>query len=126
MAFATAQDIAGQWRPLTGREQTRATALLAIAEILIRAHVPDVDTNAGRLAVAKQVAIEMVADALGNGARRVAPAVTQASLDGAAYTASLPDGAGGEWVLTFTEDMARLFGLASARQPAFYFGDSPQ
>lgn len=44
-AFATAQDLADRWRPLSPAEETRATVLLGDAAARIRAAVPDVDAR---------------------------------------------------------------------------------
>lgn len=126
MAFAEPSEIGKQWRPLTPAEKIRAEALLELAEHLIRRHVTFTGAEDDPLLiVAKQVSIEMVADALLHGARAVGPTVTTASLDGAAYTAEMPAGTGRAWVLTFDSDLRALFGL-SAPQPAYYFGDDPQ
>ncbi|MFH5231891.1 hypothetical protein [Antrihabitans spumae] len=123
MPFAEPDDIAEQWRPLTSAEEARAEGLLVIAERLIRRHVT---ITADDLLVAKQVSIEMVTDALDNGPRSMGPKITQATLDGASYTATVPDADGHTWVLTFTSDMRELFGLAATPGPEYYFGDCPQ
>lgn len=125
MPFAEPSDIEEQWRPLTSAEEVRAEGLLIIAERLIRRHVTTTFTDAD-VAVAKQVAIEMVTDALDNGPRSSGPKITQATLDGGSYTATVPDGDGHSWVLTFTSDMRKLFGLSATPDPEYYFGDCPQ
>lgn len=124
MPFAESDDIAEQWRPLTQAEEARAEGLLIIAERLIRLHVTTF-TDADLL-VAKQVSIEMVTDALDNGPRSTGPRITQATLDGGSYTATVPDGEGHSWVLSFTSDMRKLFGLSATPDPEYYFGDCPQ
>ncbi|MFE7746867.1 hypothetical protein [Nocardia sp. NPDC057455] len=127
MAFATADQIAEQWRPLTPRERARAARLLDLAEQLIRGRVIIDESDTAKLAVARQLSIELVADALESGPRVVGPRVTQAALDTGSYTVELPDGAGRAWLLTWSDDMYALFGLSNGQhQPAYYFGDCPQ
>lgn len=127
MAFATIDEVADQWRTLTNRETERGTGLLDLAEQLIRSKVDIAPTDTVKLAAAKQLSIELVTDALDNGPRRSAPAVTQASLDGGAYTVALPDGDGRAWLLVWTDAMYALFGVSNGeQQPAYYFGDEPQ
>lgn len=43
--FATVDDLAALWRPLTAAERARADALLPAASAIIRAEVPDVDAR---------------------------------------------------------------------------------
>lgn len=127
MAFASHEDIAAQWRPLTEPEQLRATGLLAVAARLIRRHVTIADDDTELLAVAKQASIEMVTATLANGARQApaAGAVTTATLEAASYSVEYSDSAG-SWVLTFTPELRELFGLTTHPEPAYYFGDCPQ
>lgn len=67
-AFATAQDVANRWRPLSTAEETRATVLLGDAATRIRAAFPDVDEriDAGVLDpdVPLIVSVEMVRRAM--------------------------------------------------------------
>src|SRR5690349_649850 len=44
-AFATADDLAARWRPLTAQETTTAQALLFDASLLIRARFPGIDAQ---------------------------------------------------------------------------------
>lgn len=127
MAFATAEQLAAQWRPLTPRERVRAIALLVIAEQLIRSKVTIAPDDAAKLAVAKQLSIELVTDALDKGPRRTSPVVTSATLEGGSYTVELPDDDGRAWVLQWVDAMYALFGVGDgSKQPAFYFGNDPQ
>lgn len=45
-AFATPDDVAARWRPLTSAEQTVAQTLLNDASMLIRARFPGIDAQA--------------------------------------------------------------------------------
>jgi hypothetical protein len=54
-AFASAQDVADRWRPLTPAEQTVAATLVLDASALIRARFPGIDAQATAGAVDPQV-----------------------------------------------------------------------
>lgn len=45
MDFATYEDVANAWRPLTTAEQTLATELILYAEAQLRARVPDIEVR---------------------------------------------------------------------------------
>lgn len=124
MAYATADEVAGQWRPLVSTEQTRATALLEMAAILLRRHVPLADLSFGdeRLVVAKQVSIDMVIDALTPGENR-GKASYSTAVGGIVESATLLSP---KATIVFTAEQRELFGLSKGALPSYYFGDEPQ
>lgn len=121
MAYANADDLAGQWHPLSEVERTRATALLDMAAIILRRHVPldTLDFGDERLTIAKQVSIDMVIDALTPGDYRGRSSYSQ-TVGGIAESATLLNPSA---TLVFTEAQKELFGLPSGSQPSWYFGD---
>lgn len=122
--FATHDQVAGQWRPLSPAEQTRATALLAMAAVLIRREVPEVATAADGSVlrvVATQVSIDMVIEAMAPGVHRGKSSYSVA-LDGATDAATLTSTAG---TVALTPGMLLLFGRPGTPYPVGYFGDCP-
>lgn len=55
--FATTDDLAARWRPLSPAEETRAAVLLADASAIVRAEFPDVDGRLGAVPPTLDVAI---------------------------------------------------------------------
>lgn len=125
MAFATSDDVAEQWRPLSAAETVRADALLTLAEILIRRHV-DIPVGDPLEETAKQVSIEMVIEAIDCAAHRGEAGYTRA-IDGASYSATLKSSDGGSgYILWLSPGLRDLLGLTSLPEPQYYFGDCPQ
>ncbi|WP_027500410.1 hypothetical protein [Rhodococcus sp. UNC363MFTsu5.1] len=120
MAHADHSEVAGQWRPLSPVEQTRATALLEMAEILIRRNVPadQVASTEGQK-IAKQVSVEMVIDALTPGIHRGKSSYAM-TVGGIADSATLLNPAA---TIVFSEAQRALFGIATRAEPRWYFGD---
>lgn len=120
--YATVDAVEEQWQPLTDQEKARAGALLGMAAVLLRRNVPDlVAPNAETVAVARQVSIDMVVDALLPGEHRgkasysttVGRIVDSATLLNPATT------------VVFTADQRALFGLSDTPSPSWRFGDAP-
>lgn len=53
--FATADDVAARWRPLTSAEETVAATLVADASALIRARFPGIDTQVANGGIDPQI-----------------------------------------------------------------------
>lgn len=66
--FATHQDLASYWRPLSLTEQERATNLLGYAAMFIRQEVPGIDeliaANPSLIVAARYVSVDMVSTAM--------------------------------------------------------------
>lgn len=121
MPFATPEEVAGQWRPLSSVQQARATALLNMAAIILRRHValdglPYGDEN---LEIAKQVSIDMVIDALTPDAHR-GKASYSLGVGGIVESATLLNPSA---TLTFTAAQRSMFGLCQGAEPRAHFGD---
>ena len=92
-AYATAAEVAAGFRELDEDEQSRATALLDEAAVLIDAEAPDAAND-----VKKIVSCRMVRRALGDGGEAVvSPPIgsTQGSMAAAGYSQSWTIGSGG-------------------------------
>ncbi|WP_458681947.1 hypothetical protein [Prescottella equi] len=122
-AYATVDAVEEQWQPLTAQEKARAGALLGMAAVLLRRNVPELaDPDAETEAVARQVSIDMVIDALLSGAHRgkssysttVGRIVDSATLLNPSAT------------VVFTTEQRALFGLSDTPSPSWYFGDAPR
>ncbi|MGR6579271.1 hypothetical protein ACT89R_01700 [Rhodococcus qingshengii] len=121
MAFATPDEVAGQWRPLNAVQQTRATALLDMAAIILRRHVPLDGLPYGdeNLEIAKQVSIDMVIDALIPGEHRGKSSFSL-GVGAEVESATLLNPSA---KITFTADQRSLFGLCRGAEPRANFGD---
>lgn len=60
-SFATAQDVADRWRPLTDPETVVATTLVADASALIRARFPGIDSQIANGALDPTIPLMVVA-----------------------------------------------------------------
>lgn len=119
--YATPEEVAGQWRPLSPVQQARATALLNMAAIILRRHValdglPFGDEN---LEIAKQVSIDMVIDALTPDAHRGKSSYSL-GVGGIVESATLLNPSA---TLTFTAAQRSMFGLSQGAEPRAHFGD---
>lgn len=118
-AYATAAEVAAGFRELDEDEQSRATALLDEAAVLIDAEAPDAAND-----VKKIVSCRMVRRALGDGGEAVvSPPIgsTQGSMAAAGYSQSWTIGSGGSAGELFLSKIERkLLGLGNkigARSP---------
>lgn len=121
MAYADTDEVAGQWRPLSEAERTRATALLEMAAILIRRHVELDGLSFGdeKLVIAKQVSIDMVIDALTPGEHRGKASYSDTT-GGIVESATLSNP---KATVVFTIEQLALFGISPVPQPSWHFGD---
>lgn len=124
MAFATPDELAAQWGPLDSIQQARSTALLDMAERMLRKHVDFSGAQAGDdlLEIAKQVSIDMVIDALIPGQHRGKSSYSLAAGSFQESATLLNPSA----TLVFTKDQRALFDLPGGASPRWYFGDDPQ
>ena len=60
-AFASAEDVAARWRPLTSAEESVAEALLIDASLLIRARFPGIDAQSASGQVDPDVLVAVTA-----------------------------------------------------------------
>jgi hypothetical protein len=118
-AFASVQDVADTWRPLTAAEQALASVLLARVSALIRLRVYNIDARAAAdsnlAVVVKGVAVDAVLRVLRNPAGKVTESIDD-------YTYRRAD-AVADGVLYVTDDEWSM--LSPADNPAGAFTIRP-
>lgn len=112
--FATVDDVAATWRPLTDRETPVATTLIDHAHTLLYRHVPDLDDliAAGELStdLAKLAVVQMVVRVLRN-----PDAVRTEAIDGDSHSITYARDASIE-LIQFTEAERNLLRTPIARR----------